>query len=225
MSAQVRQLQPIMQGHFPWHKVRLTFTAAFLLSLIKWPPVTLTHLAHGLNGKVKPKSNDRRIQRCFAHVNLPDEGVARLILHLLPVSSDFTISMDRTNGQWGRVTINNLAAGKIHQGVVFPIGWMLLPKRGNSQTQERIDWMVQGLQTIPKSQIRLVVADREFSGQEGFVWLDEQDIRFVIRIKENARIKSAKGPSPLTKQVANLQIHPLPGMIHVGPCSTKHGCG
>ena len=68
--------------------------------------------------------------------------------------------------------------------------------------------MAQGLQTIPKSQIRLVVADREFSGQEGFVWLDEQDIRFVIRIKENARIKSAKGPSPLTKQVANLQIHP-----------------
>ena len=96
MSPQVIALQDVMQGYFPWHKARLKFIAAFILSVIKLTSVNFTKLANALNGKVKQKSNYRRIQRFFAHFDLSYHCVTRLILHLLPIKSDFTISIDRT---------------------------------------------------------------------------------------------------------------------------------
>ncbi len=67
--------------------------------------------------------------------------------------------------------------------------------------------MQQVLQRIRKSQIRVVVADREFIGQEWFAWLDTQNIPFAIRIKENAIVKSDNKEIPLKKLFQNLQIH------------------
>ena len=62
MSPQSIELQEVMQGHFPWHKARLQFTAAFILCVITLSSVNFTKLANGLNGKAKQKSNYRRIQ-------------------------------------------------------------------------------------------------------------------------------------------------------------------
>ena len=154
MSRQVTQLRAILQGHFGWHKARITFTAAFILSLVKLNRVNFTKLANALNGQVKPQSNYRRIQRFFAEFDLPYEAVTRLILHLLPIKTDFTVSIDRTNWKLGKFNINILTAGIIYDGVAFPICWMLLPKRGNSNSDERIDLMKQVLTRIPKSHIR-----------------------------------------------------------------------
>ena len=67
--------------------------------------------------------------------------------------------------------------------------------------------MKQVLTRIRKSQIRVVVADREFIGQEWFAWLDTQNIPFAIRIKENAIVKSDNKEIPLGRLFANLQIH------------------
>jgi hypothetical protein len=207
MSSQIIALQEVMQEYFPWHKARLKFTASFILCVLKLTSVNFTKLANGLNGKAKQKSNYRRIQRFFAHFDLPYDCVIQLILHLLPVKSDFTISIDRTNWKLGKFNINIFTAGIVYEGVAFPICWMLLPKRGNSNTQERIALMQKLLARVPKSHISIVVADREFIGQEWFTWLDEQGIVFAIRIKENATIKSGKGDIALRLLFANLQIH------------------
>ena len=207
MSPQSIELQVVMQGHFPWHKARLQFTAAFILCVITLSSVNFTKLANGLNGKAKQKSNYRRIQRFFAHFDLPYDGVIELILQLLPVKSDFTISIDRTNWKLGKFNINILTAGIIYEGVAFPICWMLLSKRGNSNTEERIALMQKLLTRISKSDISIVVADREFIGQEWFTWLGKQKIAFAIRIKENATTKSGKGDIALRQLFANLQIH------------------
>ena len=53
-------------------------------------------------------------------------------------------------------------------GVAFPICWHLLPKRGNSNSDERIHLMKQVLKRIPLSHIQIVLADREFIGKEWF---------------------------------------------------------
>ena len=143
----------------------------------------------------------------FAEFDLPYEAVTRLILHLLPIKTDFTVSIDRTNWKLGKFNINILTAGIIYDGVAFPICWMLLPKRGNSNSDERIDLMKQVLTRIPKSHIRVVVADREFIGREWFRWLDTQNIPFVIRIKENALVSRAGGDIPIKKLFENLHIH------------------
>ena len=207
MSPQVNQLHDVMQPYLPWHKARVKFTAAFILSLITLTTVNFTKLSNALNGQAKPASNYRRIQRFFAHFDLSGDCLTRLILHLLPVKSDFTISIDRTNWKLGKFNINILTAGIIYEGVAFPICWSLLSKRGNSNTKERIDLMKQVLTRIPISQIRVVVADREFIGKEWFRWLDTQHIPFAIRIKENATIASGGKEIPLRKLFQNLHIH------------------
>ena len=67
--------------------------------------------------------------------------------------------------------------------------------------------MKQVLTRIPRSQIRIVVADREFIGKEWFTWLQTQNILFAIRIKENAIVSSGGKEIPLRKLFANLHIH------------------
>ena len=94
MSDQVTQRYPILQAHFPWHKARVTFLSAFLL--MKVTTVNLTKLVNALNGKVKQKSNSRRIQRFLAEFTLPKDWATGLIRHLLPVKSDLILALDRT---------------------------------------------------------------------------------------------------------------------------------
>jgi len=207
MSPQVNQLQEVMQGYFPWHKARVKFISAFILSLVKLTTVNFTKLANALNGKAKQKSNYRRIQRFFAQFDLSYDLVADLILHLLPVKSDFTISIDRTIWSFGKLTINILTAGIVYQGVAFPIAWMLLPKKGNSNTGERIQLMEQLLRRVDKDLIDTIVADREFIGQEWFAWLKAQGLHFAIRVKENAMTPNGKGDIALRRLFADLHIH------------------
>lgn len=207
MSSQVIELQEVMQCYFSWHKSRLKFTAAFILSVIKLRSINFTQVANALNGQAKPKSNYRRIQRFFAEYEIDYPLVSRVILHLLPTQSDFTLSMDRTNWKLGSFNINILTVGIIYGGMAFPICWTLLEKRGNSNTEERIALMERLLERIDKSQIAVLVADREFIGQEWFAWLDAQKIPFAIRIKKNATIKSSKGDIALGDLFADLKIH------------------
>lgn len=207
MSGQVTQLCSVFQGHFHWHKARLMFLSAFILSLIKLTTVNFAKLANALNGEVKQQSNYRRIQRFFSEFDIPYEAVSRLILHLLPIKTDFTISIDRTNWKLGKFNINILTAGIIYEGVAFPMCWMLLPKRGNSNSEERIYLMKEVLTRIPPSHIRVVVADREFIGREWFKWLHTQNIPFAIRIKENALVSAGSKEIPIRKLFSNLQIH------------------
>ena len=207
MSPQVNELQEVMQEYFPWHKARVTFISAFILSLIQLTTVNFTKLANALNGKAKQKSNYRRIQRFFAYFHLPYNLVADLILHLLPIKSDFTISIDRTTWNFGKLTINILTAGIVYEGVAFPIVWILLPKQGNSNTGERIQLIEQLLRRVDKDLIRVIVADREFIGQEWFAWLKTQGLRFAIRIKENATTPNGKGDIALRHLFGDLHIH------------------
>ena len=207
MSPQVNELQEVMQWYFPWHKARVRFISAFILSLIKLTTVNFTKLANALNGKAKQKSNYRRIQRFFAEFHLSYDLVADLILHQLPVKSDFTISIDRTSWSFGKLTINILTAGIVYQSVAFPINWILLPKKGNSNTGERIQLMEQLLQRVDKGLIRVIVADREFIGQEWFAWLKAQGLRFAIRVKENATTQNSRGNIALRHLFADLHIH------------------
>ena len=207
MSPQVNELQEVMQWYLPWHKARVKFISAFILSLIQLTTVNFTKLANALNGKAKQKSNYRRIQRFFAKFDLSYDLVAELILHLLPIKSDFTISIDRTTWNFGKLTINILTAGIVYQGVAFPIAWTLLPKKGNSNTGERIELMERLLKRVDKDLIRAITADREFIGQEWFAWIKIQELRFAIRVKENATTPNGKGDIALRHLFADLHIH------------------
>ena len=115
---------------------------------MKVTTVNLTKRANALNGKVKQKSNYRRIQRFFAEFMLPEDWATGLIRHRLPVKSDFVLAIDRTHWQVGKVSINLLTVGILYPGMAFPICFKMLNKKGNSNTQERIDLMKRVCQHI-----------------------------------------------------------------------------
>ncbi len=161
-------LYTLLQDHLDYNRARLKFTALFILALIKLTTVNWTKLANALSGKVHKKSNYRRIQRFFAGFDLKIELVARLVLWLLPLKRGFIISLDRTNWEFGQTSINILMASIVYEGTAFPLYWMMLSKRGNSNTKERKDLIRTLLRLIDRDAIAAVVGDRDWPA---VVWL------------------------------------------------------
>ena len=80
-----------------------------------------------------------------------------------------------------------------HQGVAFPVLWVLLPKRGNSNTAERIDLVAQLLKLFDRQQIAYLTADREFVGRAWIKYLLKQPVPFRIRIRQSDRLSNGRG--------------------------------
>ena len=199
-------LHTLLQDHFDYNGARLKFTALFILALIKLTTVNWTKLANALNGKAHKKSNYRRIQRFFAGFDLKIERVARLVLWLLPLKTGFVISIDRTNWEFGQSSINILMASIVYEGTAFPLYWMMLSKRGNSNTKERKDLMQAVLRLIDPGAIAAVVGDREFIGQPWFAYLDNAHLPYFMRIRENALVRVRGQKKPIKTVFADLVV-------------------
>ncbi len=75
-----------------------------------------------------------------------------------------------------------------------PLFWTLLDGPGNSATATRIALMTRYLGHFPALAIRLLLADREFIGTEWLKFLDDDNIRFAIRLRED---RFAEGEPPV----------------------------
>ena len=104
----------------------------------------------------------------------------------------YVLSMDRTNWQFGSFDINALVIGVTYKGGAFPILFRLLPKRGNSNTKERIQIMDRFIRLFGKSNIKCLVADREFVGQDWLGYLNRERIPYHLRIRENFWVKDPR---------------------------------
>jgi hypothetical protein len=69
---------------------------------------------------------------------------------------------------------------------------VLLDKRGNSNTQERMDILTSFIKQFGKISIRGVLADREFIGKQWFKYLKDNGINFIIRIKKMLKLRIVK---------------------------------
>jgi len=163
------ELNTVLQEHLPWNRARIRFIVAFVIALMKVTTVNLTKVANALGGRASKTSNYRRIQRFFSDVVFEYKAWAEMVLRLLPVETDFIISIDRTNWRFGRFEINLLMAGVVYQGTAYPLVGMLLAKAGSSNTAERTALIERLLSLVPASSIKALVADREFIGKQ---WLE-----------------------------------------------------
>ena len=187
---QTKALRQILKPHFPWHGARLHFLAAFIIALFQVRTVNLTELSVALAGKAKPSSNYKRLQRFFRHFELHYPEFAHAVLRCLNVPEPWTLSLDRTNWQLGRSNINFLVLGVVYRGIAFPLLWTLLDKKGNSNTDERIELFESFLSQFPTQAIDCLVADREFIGADWFCYLlTYPRYRFHIRLKANHQIE------------------------------------
>jgi hypothetical protein len=140
------------------------------------------------------KSNYRRLQRFFAEVVFDYDAIAHLMMGLFDFQErPYYLTLDRTNWQWGKIDINILTLAVVYRGAAIPVYWLILNKRGNSNQRERIALLSRFLRQFGRQQLLGVLADREFIGGDWWQWLSDQQIPFVIRVKENQCLLTVRG--------------------------------
>lgn len=187
--SEIIALRDALRPHLGWHGARLAFVATFLIALFRVKTVNFAELATAFVGGAQIDSNYKRLQRFFRHFEIDYRVIARTVMALMDIPQPWVLSLDRTEWQFGQTTYNILVLGVVHQGVAFPVIWTFLDKRGNSNTQERIDLIEQFLAVFPSAEIAYLAADREFLGQAWFRYLLRYPgIAFRIRIRESEQL-------------------------------------
>lgn len=132
------ELVSIFHAHSGMNLARVKFFVLFISALCKVQTVGLGKLASAFDSRADTASSLRRIQRFMVYY-LPDTDlIVRLIFRLLPLQPPYRLAMDRTNWKFGKANINVLVLAVVYQGVAFPLLFKMLPRFGNSHTNERI---------------------------------------------------------------------------------------
>jgi len=174
------------------NRARIKFFGLFICSLCKVQTVCFEKLATAFETEAVAGSSLRRIQRFMAGYALDTDLVARLIFKMLPHKPPYRLAMDRTNWQFGDTDINVLTLAVVYRGVAFPLLMMMLDKRGNSDTGERIAIMDRYIRLFGSDTIDCLLADREFVGSKWIAWLNRRKIRYYLRVKENFYIEDPR---------------------------------
>lgn len=187
VSLKSNDLTDILVAHFrkDMNLARIRFIAHMIVALCKVQSVCFEKLALGFETNVQVSSNLRRIQRFMVDYMLDSNLIARLIFKLLPDAPPYILTMDRTNWKLGQTNINILVVAIAYQGVAFPILYTLMPKRGNSSTQERIALVERYIHLFGKATIKELLADREFVGEHWLAYLNRENIPYCLRIRNN----------------------------------------
>lgn len=194
------QLLTVFQAHFTGflNLARIRLICLFISSLCKVRSVNFSKLSAGFDNNAAASSNYRRIQRFIAEVELPMKWVSQLIFSLLPQKGSLVLVLDRTNWKLGEKNINILMLGVSYKNVAFPLMFKMLDKRGNSHTSERIALIKDFIDWFGKDCIDSLLADREFIGKDWLAFLNENNIRYHIRIRNNFKVYCPKKQKQIT---------------------------
>lgn len=202
-------LQPLLESYqslLPWNLARTKCFVSMILGVIASGSVQQHKASLAFEGKAKQKSVCERI-RCFLKdFNFDFCAFARVIVAMTGLKGPFSLSLDRTNWQFGRLDINLLVLA-VHVGEQFsvPILWKALPKKGNSNSQERIDLLQTFIDVFGCKRIGSLSADREFIGKPWIDYLIKNRIPFFIRIKENRLVEWGDEMKPIGKFFRHLK--------------------
>lgn len=193
---QINQLRDKLRPHLGWHGARLAFLAAFLIALIRAKTVNLSELATVFIGKAQPDSHYKRMQRFFRSFEIQMEQIAHMVVNLMQIPEPWVLSIDRTNWSFGDTHFNILVLGVVHEGIAFPVLWLLLDKKGNSNSDERMDLLDRFQEVFPDAKIAYLSGDREFIGKEWLSYLllgKPRPIPFRVRIRQSDKISAGPG--------------------------------
>ncbi|MFB2587343.1 IS4 family transposase [Acinetobacter sp. c1-l78] len=173
------------------HKIdarRIKFLAWLILALCQVQSVNFQKLATHIAVHAQTSSNYRRIQRFMSSNSLPMMVVAKIIYACLGRKGGNILIMDRTNWKLGEQNINILMLAIKHNNVAYPLMFKLLNKRGNSNTCERKALLNDYIQWFGLDSIEHLLADREFVGKDWINYLENNNISYVLRIRNNFKI-------------------------------------
>jgi len=191
----IRSLERTLLDNLPWNKARIKFVARFLLALYAMRTVNLSILATTFSGFAKEESNYKRLQRFLREFEMPYAQLALFIVKLLGVPGPYTLALDRTNWKAGAVDLNILMLSIVYRGIGIPVVWIVLPKSGASNTNERITVMEIFLDLFGAQKIAWLLGDREFVGSEWFRFLKSHRIKFQMRLHRDTLVRNGRGQS------------------------------
>ena len=177
------------------NRARIKLIAQVVMALCKVQSVNLKKHATGFetDGKATADSSMHRIQDFPAKYILDTDLIARMIQKLIPFEGPYQLSMDRTEWDFGSFRINILALGIVYKGCAFPLLFTMLPKKGNSNTTERIALIDRYIRLFGQETISSLLADREFVGHKWVKYLSDNDIKYFIRVKESFLVELDNG--------------------------------
>ncbi len=158
------------------------------LKLISHFVIALCKLANTFDTESNCEFSLRRIQRFIANYSLDINLIARLAFNLLPKQGKLILNIDRTNWRFGQTNINIFMLDIVYKAVAFPLLFTMLDKRGNSNNEEHIDLINRFICLFGKQVIESVVVDREFVGEQWLEFLNRENIRYYIRIRNNFKV-------------------------------------
>lgn len=174
---------------------------------LKRSTVNFSELATGFSGKAQTDSHYKRLQRFFRHYELDYVEIAQVVVAWMAIPEPWTLSIDRTEWQFGDCVFNILMLGIVHEGVAFPVVWCLLDKRGNSNSTERMKLFNQFLEQFGNREIACLTADREFVGKDWFGYLLGEPLTpFRIRIRENHKLSAGRTSLKVRVLFADLRV-------------------
>lgn len=159
-----------------------------LTAVLQAKDVRHAELAQRLPGDAKVSSQIRRVERFFDQHPLDQLDLARLVLTLLTDTKPRTFLLDRTNWQLGSQHVNVLVLAVCWRGVAVPLLFELLPHGGSSDQAIRQQLLDDALTLLSVRQIAVVIADREFIGQDWMEHLWTHGIPFCIRVRNNLSV-------------------------------------
>lgn len=178
-------LASTLSRHVPLSNSRRETLVVLVLGLVCGRTVNLSHIAGHFRGPAQLTSNYRRLQRFFQFVRLDEDWLARALVALLNLRPPFQLCLDRTNWKLGVKDVNLLVLCIAARRVRIPILWTVLDGSGGSSMEDRMTLMERYLAVFGVASIGMLLADREFIGNQWFEFLVKNNIPFAIRVKEN----------------------------------------
>lgn len=191
----IATLGETLRPHLGLSKDRVETLAMIVIGMVSARTVNLSHLAAERPGATLIASTYRRFQRFFQYVRLRRDWAAPIVAELagLRASNTWYLALDRTQWRIGGHEVNFLVLAAVTRRFRVPLMWTMVRGRGNSETRQRIALMRRYLRLFGASNIRMLLADREFIGHAWTDFLCENNIPFAIRLRENLRITTDEG--------------------------------
>ncbi len=199
-------LDKIKQEQPDWKGALVKNTLLFVCLLLEEKTVNLWKLKGSVgkvlgNTKTDCRSHYQRLKR-WLRTSEKDKGLwvglLKASVSLLTKKSKCLI-IDGTSWQWGGKTYHFLTLSILYQGVSVPIFWLELSRLGISNQWHRKLLLRLSLKLFDLRG-KILLADREYIGQDWFMALQKASIGFVIRLRAgNYQKQIEQGGKPIAK--------------------------
>lgn len=175
------------------------------------------------NQKTIDVSHYKRLIRFFK-INRPDlltSCILKWIYQLLSDNVKYLI-LDATLWERGNKQVHLLTLCVVYKHVAIPIYWQQLDKNGGHSSQEDRQKLIEEASQIFNLKGKILLADREFVGDEWFSFLTSEGIDFIVRLSKTCykkRITQSVGVSH-----SSLQKKALKRKTGVGKIFELNGC-